>query len=98
MNDLDLLRDDIIELSSKVDLLEHRVGEPPYFLVVWIGTKREYIGIFYTNQNVRDFINSCRLKNSDKFKKKSPLGKVDRYSIERSYIPEHIPIEPTFEG
>jgi hypothetical protein len=100
MNDLDRLESDVFELESKVTDLQYRVGYPPYYLVGITGRQRTYIGVFYCFKAVTDFINSCRLKSVrgsvHGFKKRSPLGNVDKYEIARFYIPEHIPIEPTF--
>lgn len=96
MNDLDRLEEDISELRSDMYSLENRVGHPPFFLVTWKDGKRKYVGAFDTEKSARNFVNSCRLKNGREFRKRSPLGDIDTWTIERYYVPEHIPVEPTF--
>ena len=86
------------ELKDEIYDLEEKVGNPPYYLVGLTDNKREYLGVFLTARDMDEFIDSCRLKGRRGFKKSSPIGKYNNFTIERFYVPEHVPVNPKFKG
>ena len=100
MNDIDRLEDDVAILTMEVSRLQDKIGEDPrpFYLVAWNKRERVYLGVFHTEDGIKKFIESCMLKTGRGFKKRSPLYGVDKYTIERFYVPEYISVNPVFKG
>jgi hypothetical protein len=90
---------EIHELQRNVDNLEDKVGEPPFYLLgVREDGETEYVGVWFSERKIKLFIKSCRLKDNSRFKKNSPLGHYKYVTIQRFYVPDHLPIEPEYCG
>ena len=106
MNDVDYIERNVKDLEydlndAKLELqrLEQKIEQSPYFLVGLKGCVRTYIAIFENYEQLTIFIKSCELKNRRfmNYRKNSPLYGYDGFLIERTFIPNNIPFNPTLE-
>lgn len=102
-NDIDRLDSSISDIESEMWDLKARLSEleelrQPYYLMGWRGEEKECLGVFFSSKDMNDFIRSCRRKSKPfGYLKRSPLGKVDRWEVERFIVPEGIPVNPKFK-
>jgi hypothetical protein len=97
MNDIDFLRDDLIDLEHRVnDLIDNR----PYYMYGRKGQVKKCIAVFSDLYYYREFVKKCELKSpkkGERFKKNSPLYYWDEIIMKREYIPEHLFFNPNPE-